>query len=173
MILVKQYLVAEKTVAWENNVVSIGRTDTAGVGAGGFLNLRGAEGIVYRIGGNDVPGEGFEVLRIDDQGVIRLSIGKSFVWTNHQVGISRTDTTGGVFSGGFMTLRATEGYLFKLGGADVAGDGFEVIRIDSAGKLGIGTSTPAEKLDVNGNIKLSGFGRSITSDGDICIGNCP
>lgn len=35
--------------------------------------------------------------------------------------------------------------------------------------VGIGTATPAEKLDVAGNIKLTG---SIVSDGDICLGNC-
>ncbi len=38
-----------------------------------------------------------------------------------------------------------------------------------AGNVGIGTTSPAQKLDVNGNIKLTG---SIISDGDICIGNC-
>ena len=161
-----------KAVAWENNQVSIGRTDTAGTIAGGFLNLRGAEGIVYRIGGADTPGAGFEVLRIDDQGTVKLFIGKSMVWSNHQVGISRTDTTGGVASGGFMTLRGAEGYIFKVVGADVAGDGVEIARIDIGGNVGIGTNTPAQKLDVNGNIKLTGVGRTITSDGDICIGAC-
>lgn len=39
-----------------------------------------------------------------------------------------------------------------------------------AGNVGIGTSLPTEKLDVTGNIKLSG---NILSNGDICIGNCP
>lgn len=37
-------------------------------------------------------------------------------------------------------------------------------------RIGIGTITPAEKLEVMGNIKLSG---NIMSDGDICIGSCP
>jgi len=51
-------------------------------------------------------------------------------------------------------------------------------RIDIAvktatGNIGIGTNLPDEKLDINGNLKLSGTGRTITSDGDICIGNCP
>ncbi len=39
-----------------------------------------------------------------------------------------------------------------------------------AGQVGIGTTTPTQALDVNGNIKLSG---SVVSDGDICIGTCP
>ena len=37
------------------------------------------------------------------------------------------------------------------------------------GNVGIGT-TPNEKLDVNGNIRLTG---NIVSPNDICIGNCP
>ncbi len=37
------------------------------------------------------------------------------------------------------------------------------------GSIGIGVSDPSEKLEVKGNIKLSG---NIVSDGDICIGNC-
>jgi len=41
--------------------------------------------------------------------------------------------------------------------------------INDLGNIGIGKTTPAQKLDVAGNIKLSG---SIVSDGDICIGKC-
>lgn len=39
----------------------------------------------------------------------------------------------------------------------------------SSGYVGIGTNAPTEKLEVAGNIKLSG---NIVSDGDICIGQC-
>lgn len=39
----------------------------------------------------------------------------------------------------------------------------------TTGNVGIGTTTPSEKLNVNGNIKLTG---NILSDGDICIGKC-
>jgi len=46
---------------------------------------------------------------------------------------------------------------------------YERMRITSDGNVGVGTSTPAQKLDVNGNIKLNG---NIVSDGDICIGKC-
>lgn len=160
-----------KTLTWENNQVGIGRTDTNGANFGPFLNMRGFDGIVYRVGGADVPGAGFEVLRIDSDGVVRMFDGKSLTWTNHQVGISRTDTTG-TSGGNFLTQRGFEGFIFKTVGADEPGSGSEVVRIDITGKVGIGTTTPAEKLDVNGNIKLSGVGRTITSDGDICIGTC-
>ncbi|MBI2548296.1 hypothetical protein HYW21_03015 [Candidatus Woesearchaeota archaeon] len=37
------------------------------------------------------------------------------------------------------------------------------------GNLGLGNVNPSERLEVTGNIKLSG---NILSDGDICIGNC-
>jgi cytoskeletal protein CcmA (bactofilin family) len=51
----------------------------------------------------------------------------------------------------------------------------------SEGSVGIGTSAPEEKLEVSGNIKVSGnivsdgdisVSGNIISDGDICIGNC-
>lgn len=52
----------------------------------------------------------------------------------------------------------------------------EKMRLTQAGDLGINTTTPTAKLDVNGTAKISGnlkIGSSITSDGDICIGMCP
>jgi len=44
----------------------------------------------------------------------------------------------------------------------------ERVRILNSGNVGIGTTSPSERLHVQGNIKLSG---NITSDGDICIGS--
>lgn len=66
-----------------------------------------------------------------------------------------------------------QGYAFRL-----TSDQFRIydaeadvdrLTIDTAGKVGIGTINPTEKLEVNGNIKIGG---DILSDGDICIGNC-
>lgn len=45
----------------------------------------------------------------------------------------------------------------------------EKMRIDSSGNVGIGTTAPAQKLDVAGNIRLTG---NIVSPNDICIGSC-
>jgi len=57
-------------------------------------------------------------------------------------------------------------------GKFVIGDGtagLSRLAIDSTGNVGIGHINPTEKLDVLGNIKLSG---NIVSDNDICIGTC-
>lgn len=160
-----------KQLAWENNKVSISRTDTTGTSSGGFLNVRGSEGVVFRVGGADTPGSGFEVVRIDNEGTFKMGSRKCFTWSNHQVGICRTDTTGGDTTGQFMTFRGNDGYIFKTGGSHlISGDGNEIVRITKQGSIGIGTSTPAQKLDVNGNIRLTG---DILSPNDICIGTCP
>jgi hypothetical protein len=69
---------------------------------------------------------------------------------------------GAAFSNGSGLVFAT------IQGADVAGDdGLERMRITSEGDVGINTDTPAEKLDVDGNIAVSGTvdGRDIATDG--------
>ena len=40
---------------------------------------------------------------------------------------------------------------------------------NETGNIGVGTANPTEKLEVAGNLKISG---NIVSDGDICIGQC-
>lgn len=53
-------------------------------------------------------------------------------------------------------------FRFQSGGSDR-------FVIQSGGNIGVSVPNPSERLEVNGNIKLSG---SIKSDGDICIGMC-
>jgi hypothetical protein len=84
---------------------------------------------------------------------------------------------------GFVQLWADNAIIFKTGNASnglrigsatnlSAGSWTEMIRLTDAGRLGIGTISPAEKLDVVGNIKSTGFvlptgaaaGKVLTSD---------
>lgn len=51
----------------------------------------------------------------------------------------------------------------------LATGGTEWARIDGSGNVGIGTSSPSQKLDITGNIRLTG---NIVSPNDICIGSC-
>jgi len=65
-----------------------------------------------------------------------------------------------------------DGLRFDIVNWDAAAS---VSRIDmsiltATGNIGMGTTDPQEKLDVDGNIRLTG---NIVSPTDICIGNCP
>ena len=78
--------------------------------------------------------------------------------------------TAGIGSGKKITIGIT-GRLFEIQGSNnkYQNDnhifsnyaGVESMRIISNGNVGIGTTSPAEKLDVNGNIKLNQYGQSI------------
>jgi hypothetical protein len=61
----------------------------------------------------------------------------------------------GVYWRKIMTIRT---YLFLILMSSLAGTGFaqDALSISPSGDVGIGTTTPSEKLDVDGNIKASG-----------------
>ena len=67
--------------------------------------------------------------------------------------IRGTDTNTGIFFPAADTIAFSEG-------------GTEVMRIDSAGNVGIGASSPAFKLDVNGDIRTNAAMRVGTTSGD-------
>jgi hypothetical protein len=65
------------------------------------------------------------------------------------------DTNTGIFFPAADTIAFSEG-------------GTEVARFDSAGNLGVGTTSPAAKLEVNGNIRLNGGGNTLyTTSADL------
>ena len=68
-------------------------------------------------------------------------------------------------------------YQFRLVGdgsrfdiTDITHNRVNMAVLSSNGNVGIGTAAPVQKLDVAGNIRLTG---NIVSPNDICIGTCP
>ena len=93
---------------------------------------------------------GTEYARFDSSGVFQLANPTTFpAGTVSLPSITATgDTNTGLYFPAADTIAFTEG-------------GTEVMRIDSSGNVGIGTASPAEKLDVSGNIRLTGADTSI------------
>ena len=80
-----------------------------------------------------------------------------------------TDTDGGYCEvanvGGHLLLQADKGNTQASSYMRFDVDGSERMRINSSGNVGINQSNPAEKLDVSGNVKLTGqFFQSMPSD---------
>ncbi|CAL80029.1 hypothetical protein; putative signal peptide [Bradyrhizobium sp. ORS 278] len=63
-----------------------------------------------------------------------------------------TPNTMGLFSGGQQNVSLTSGTII------LTTSGTEAMRIVSSGNVGIGTATPASKLEVNGSAKINGSG---------------
>ena len=117
---------------------------------------------------NIVPDEDADELVIENGGTTGLSV----LSTNAGNGIIRFGDTDDNRAGGITYQHAEDKMLLRVNAETKA-------TIDSDGHLGLGTKTPDEKLDVKGNIKLSGNlvsnqGNiiSVSDSGDICIGNC-
>jgi hypothetical protein len=77
---------------------------------------------------------------------------------------------GSVTNGGLLNFYGSQtgftGYVF--GGVDG-----ERARIDSSGRLGLGTSTPSQLLEVHGTAAAGGIGINITNEGDGGSGTVP
>jgi len=70
---------------------------------------------------------------------------------------------GGADKGVFYGIKNNDFEQYNWQGGDIlfftstdASDGYERLRITKDGKVGIGTNSPSQKLEVNGNIKASG-----------------
>ena len=99
---------------------------------------------------------GTEYARFDSSGVFQLANPTTF--PAGTVSLPSITATGDTNTGIFFPAADTVG---------VATGGTERMRIDDSGNVGIGTSTPAERLHVNGNGKVEGSWRvehSTTTD---------
>ena len=118
-------------------------------------------------------------MRIDSSGNVGIGTSspasklhvKDAVNTNAASGTGVLRLQGGAstYSGyiGFDASTMSIGTNNEIRGLSFAGGGSERMRIDSSGNVGIGTSSPAEALDVSGNIAVSGTvdGRDVSADG--------
>ena len=115
-----------------------GNTFTSPVISGGSINNT-------PIGGTTANSGAFTTLSAS--GVATISAG-----TVSAPALTTTgDTNTGIFFPAADTIAFTEG-------------GVESMRIDSSGNVGIGTSSPTQLLDVNGNVAITGSSRRITGD---------
>jgi hypothetical protein len=87
--------------------------------------------------------------------VLRLNSDAQVVTGAGTVSLPAVTTTGDLNTGIFFP--AADTMAFVEGGT-------EVMRIDSSSNVGIGTTSPTQKLDVSGNIAFSGNGRRIIGD---------
>lgn len=92
-------------------------------------------------------------------------------WTN-SVGESLNgvalvfDPAGGVR---FDSVRPNSPWIWRNATSPISGS-IERMRLTADGKVGIGTSAPAEKLHVSGNVKVDGVIRTNQAAGDISMG---
>lgn len=117
-----------------------------------------------------------------------VSIGNvlAITYTTENVSVSRTGATPAAIevksSGASSAFKLQDVdnpqiYQFRLVGdgsrfdiTDITHNRVNIAVSSSSGNVGIGTATPLQKLDVAGNIRLTG---NIVSPNDICIGTCP
>ena len=132
-------------------------------------NVSSSVSAVYRA--QDVPldnGAGFRLGITDDMGINRGGVMTFMAPTTTGAGNDDLGAMKGAKEN--ATNGDRSGYLAFATRSDPGGL-TEEMRLTSGGNMGLGTTSPSEKLHVVGNIFLTG---ALTSSGDICIGSgCP
>ncbi len=174
-----------------DNGTSISRNDISGGAAD--LIIRGFSDIVFKTSGTTSYGTGIENMRIvssDGNVGIGTSNPASSLDIKGEKGIA---ISGSNYNDAYRITRNVMTGMLNITGKQNAYSGFNFgtnssgtiitsLTIVNNGNIGIGTTNPAQKLDVNGNIKVEGnitsflpsadtFKITSANNGPICIGN--
>ena len=91
-------------------------------------------------------------------GFLQVSIGGT-----QAIRVGSTDSiVGGSDNNGILQVGTSKALLFYAGGSEYG-------RFNTSGNLGIGTSSPAQKLDVAGNARIGAGGTIANADGDLTL----
>ena len=160
-------------VAYNNRITSLTTTGTSGAATlvGNTLNIPQYQGVLT----NPVTGTGASGKVTYWNGTNTISYNSTFVWdnTNSRLGIGVTNPNSAiqvssnetlVYAGRFVNSHISGGGVLIAGGSSSSHDALVVYNYDltsiilnakSNGNIGVGTATPAYKLDVVGNIGTS------------------
>lgn len=138
--------------------LSIERNDSLANSAGPSINLKNTNP-------NDPAGAGYNIAWSNYYAGNGAIIGQ--FGTNYGTGTAAPWNAG---SGFYVTTRTNHPIIFATGAAAT-----EKLRITSAGNVGVGTTTPAAKLDVAGDISINGASGGIGafSNGQLAVTGNP
>jgi len=118
--------------------------------------------LLVRDTGSDVTTDTSEIIRLQNSGLSSSSSRLSIIAGNAGESSIRFGDTDSRAVGAITYFHSTDSLRITTTGG-------EQMVVDSSGRVGIGTLSPLQKLDVSGNIRLTG---NIVSPNDICIGSC-
>jgi hypothetical protein len=142
-------------------------TEHYGLGvSGGLLNYQVMTGAAhsFRTGGKNA--DGTELMRIQSDGKVGISNNAPLVPLAFASSVgpkislydagSATDNFGFGIASNTLAYHVVPGGVHSFFAGGKAADGTELMRIQGDGNVGIGTTAPAAKLDVNGTARIAG-----------------